>query len=52
MLIRYKYLTYVHKESERNVNELTETRTKLASNIEKVKIELAEKIKLKEEKSK
>ncbi|MCB0751173.1 MAG: peptidoglycan DD-metalloendopeptidase family protein, partial [Ignavibacteriae bacterium] len=51
MLIRYKYLSYVHKESERNVNELTDTRIKLASNIEKVKIELAEKIKLKEEKA-
>ncbi len=52
MLIRYKYLDYVHGASERNVKELNETRTKLSNTISTLESEKIEKTKLKNEKIK
>ncbi len=51
LLIRYKYLNYVHKASQQNVNELRESRKKLKSAKIKLEHELDEKMKLKNEKS-
>ncbi|MBK8945842.1 MAG: peptidoglycan DD-metalloendopeptidase family protein [Ignavibacteriae bacterium] len=51
LLIRYKYLDYVHKESEKNVNELRDNQIKLNEAKNLVETELSEKVKLKNQKS-
>ncbi|MFZ1290711.1 MAG: peptidoglycan DD-metalloendopeptidase family protein [Melioribacteraceae bacterium] len=51
LLIRYKYLDYVHKASEKNVNELRDNQIKLSEAKNLVESELSEKVKLKNQKA-
>ncbi|MCB9260354.1 MAG: peptidoglycan DD-metalloendopeptidase family protein [Ignavibacteriales bacterium] len=49
-LIRYKYLEYVHKESEETVNELNTAKAEMDESIVKLEKEIEEKSKIKEQK--
>ncbi len=51
MLIRYKYLNYIHNASEKNIAELIENQQKLNESKNQIEVELNEKIKLKNQKS-